>query len=122
MELLPANETFRVSERDRAADDRGDSELIAHEDFACTTSGATAVTHAELERGDEDVAIALLISEHFKHRRRPRENAEAVHLIGAVVIERTRLSDLRENSIDCDRAREGEPTHERQCIFRDERL
>lgn len=88
-QIVVVHEPFRVGQDHDADGERAETELVAEQDFAHATDGATAVTQTELGRNDEDVVVLLLECELLEHGTGPRRLAELVftEFAFAVVIE-----------------------------------
>ncbi len=101
MELLPANETFRMDEDHATNLEGAETKLVADEDLACPANRATAMPQTELGCDDEDVAL-LLSRESLESLGCPRVLPQTVRrdLTVPVVVESPRPSDLAEKQID----------------------
>ena len=64
-EIVVVHEPFRVGQDHDADGKRAETELArgAHDDFASPTDGTTTMTDAELRGDDEDVRVALSLSQ-----------------------------------------------------------
>jgi len=101
VQFLPTDEPFGMSENDGTDCETSETELVGHEDLTSPTDGLATVTHAELGRDDQDVAI-LCFGDQIERVRRASVNPQLRRrdLTLTVVVERPGVGDLGVNELD----------------------
>ena len=127
VQFLPTDEPFGMSENDGTDREASETELVGHEDLTSPTDGLATVTHAELGRDDQDVAL-LRFGDQIERVRRASVNPQLRRrdLTLTVVVERPGVGDLGVNEMDrlavlLDRIGHFGEVLRRQCVHRGNR-